>query len=44
MTEKALLIAVLVALILLWFAETLGMQKVSKILAGATDLGMAILR
>ncbi len=44
MTEKTLLIAILVALILLWFAETLGMSKTSRILSGAVDLAFAILR
>lgn len=44
MTEKALVIAILVALILLWFTETLGMRKTSKILGGAIDLGFAVLR
>ncbi len=44
MTEKTLLIAILVALVLLWFAETLGMRKTSRILGGAVDLGFAILR
>lgn len=44
MTEKTLIIAILVALILLWFAETLNMHKTSKILGGAIDLGFAILR
>lgn len=44
MTEKTLIIAILVALILLWFAETLGMRKTSKILGGAIDLGFAVLR
>lgn len=44
MTEKTLIIAILVALILLWFAETLGMNKTSRILGGAIDLGFAILR
>ena len=44
MTEKALVISILVALILLWFTETLGMHKTSKILGGAIDLGFAVLR
>lgn len=30
MTEKTLIIAILVALILLWFAETLNMKKQAK--------------
>ena len=44
MTEKTLIIAILVALILLWFAETLNMHKTIRILGGAIDLGFAILR
>lgn len=44
MSEKTLVIAILVALILLWFAETLNMRKTSKILGGVIDLGFAILR
>lgn len=44
MTEKTLIIAILVALILLWFAETLNFKKTSKIISGAIDLGMAVLR
>ena len=44
MTEKTLIIAILVALILLWFAETLNMKKKSKVLGGAIDLAFAILR
>lgn len=44
MSQKTLIIAILVALILLWFTETLGMQKTSKVLGGAIDLGFAILR
>lgn len=44
MTEKTLIIAILVALILLWFAETLNMRKTSRILGGVIDLGFAILR
>ena len=44
MGKKALIIAILVALILLWFTETVGMQKSSRILSGAIDLGFAVLR
>lgn len=44
MTEKTLIIAILVALILLWFAETLNMRKTSKLLGGVIDLGFAVLR
>ncbi len=44
MSEKTLIIAILVALILLWFAETLNMRKTSKVLGGVIDLGFAVLR
>lgn len=44
MTEKTLIIAILIALIILWFAETLNMSKTSKIVGGIIDLGFAILR
>lgn len=44
MSEKVLIIAILVALILLWFTETAGMHKTSRILSGAIDLGFAVLR
>ncbi len=44
MSEKALIIAILVALILLWFTETVGMRKTSRVLSGAIDLGFAVLR
>lgn len=44
MTEKTLIIAILVALILLWFAETLNLRKTSKLLGGVIDLSFAVLR
>lgn len=44
MNEKTLIIAILVALILLWFTETIGMHKTSRILSGVIDLGFAVLR
>lgn len=44
MSKEALIIAILIALIILWFTETLGMQKISRILTGAIDLGFAVLR
>lgn len=44
MSKEALIIAILIALIILWITETLGMQKTSRILGGAIDLGFAILR
>lgn len=44
MNEKTLIIAILVALLLLWFAETLNMTKTSRVLGGVIDLGFAVLR
>ncbi len=44
MTEQTLIIAILVALIILWITETLGMHRTSRIIGGAIDLGFAILR
>ncbi|MGN0458423.1 MAG: hypothetical protein ACI4IL_05585 [Eubacterium sp.] len=44
MSKEALIIAILIALIILWITETLGMQKTSRLLGGAIDLGFAILR
>lgn len=44
MSKEAMIIAILIALIILWITETVGMHKTSKILAGAIDLGFAILR
>lgn len=44
MKKETLIIAILVALILLWFTETVGMRKTSRILGGAVDLGFSMLR
>ena len=44
MSKEAMIIAILVALIILWAAETLGMHRTSRILGGAIDLGFALLR
>ena len=44
MSKEAMIIAILIALIILWFTETLGMHRTSRILGGAIDLGFAILR
>ncbi len=44
MSKEAMIIAILIALMILWITETIGMHKTSKILAGAIDLGFAILR
>lgn len=44
MSKEAMIIAILVALMILWLTETLGMHKTSKVLSGVIDLGFAILR
>lgn len=44
MSKEAMIIAILIALIILWFTETIGMRKTSRILSGAIDLGFALLR
>lgn len=44
MTEQTLSIAILVALVILWITETLGMHRTSRILGGVIDLGFAVLR
>ncbi|MGN0527733.1 MAG: hypothetical protein ACI4IE_01265 [Eubacterium sp.] len=44
MSKEAMIIAILVALLILWITETLGMHKTSKILGGVIDLGFALIR
>ena len=44
MSKEAMIIAILVALMLLWAAETLGMRRTSTLLGGVIDLGFALLR
>lgn len=44
MSTHTLLILILIALIILWVTETLGMKKTNRIVNGAIDLGFAILR
>lgn len=44
MSKQAMIIAILIALIILWITETLGMHKTSKLLSGVIDLGFAVLR
>lgn len=44
MSKEALIIAILIALIILFITETLGMNKTSRLLSGAIDLGFALLR
>ena len=43
MSKEALIIAIFVALMILWVTETLGMNKTSRLLAGVIDLGFAVL-
>lgn len=44
MSKEAMIIAILIALIILWLTETLGMHRTSRVLGGAIDLGFAVLR
>lgn len=44
MKKETLIICILIALIILWITETLGMKKTSRILGGAVDLGFSLLR
>jgi len=44
MSREAMIIAILIALVILWLTETLGMHRTSRVLGGAIDLGFAILR
>lgn len=44
MSKQAMIIAILVALLLLWATETLGMRRTSTLLGGVIDLGFALLR
>ncbi|MBQ3905092.1 MAG: hypothetical protein II744_08965 [Eubacterium sp.] len=44
LSKEAMIIAILVALILLWATETLGMRRTSSLLGGVIDLGFALLR
>lgn len=44
MSKEALIIAIFVALMILWVTETMGMKKTSRLLAGVIDLGFAVLR
>lgn len=43
MTKQTLVIAIFIALLLLWAAETLGMHKTRRLLNGALDVGMRLL-
>lgn len=44
MNEKTLIIAILIALILLWGAEILNMKKTRALLTGAVNVGIAMLK
>lgn len=44
MKKETLIIAILVALIILWITETIGMKKTSRLLSGAIDIGFSLLR
>lgn len=44
MKKETLIILILVALIILWFTETLGMRRTTRVLSGAVDLGFNLLR
>ena len=44
MKKETLLIAIFIALIILWITETIGMRKTSRILGGAIDVGFSMLR
>ena len=44
MSKEAMIIAILIALMILWITETLGMRRTSTLLGGAIDLGFALLR
>ena len=42
MKKETLLIAIFVALIILWITETLGMKKTSRLLGGAIDVAFSL--
>lgn len=44
MKKETLIICILIALIILWITETLGMRKTSRLLSGAVDIGFSMLR
>lgn len=44
MKKETLIILILIALILLWFTETVGMRKTTRILGGAIDIGFNLLK
>lgn len=44
MKKETLIIAILVALLILWITETIGMKKTSRLLSGAIEIGFSLLR
>lgn len=44
MKKEQLILAILGSLMVLWVTETIGMNKTSKLLSGAIDIGFALLR
>ena len=44
MKKETLIIAILVALLILWITETIGMKKTSRLLSGAIAIGFSLLR
>ena len=44
MKKETLIILILIALIILWFTETMGMRRTTRILSGAVDIGFNLLR
>lgn len=43
MSKQTLIIAIFIALLLLWIAETLEMRKTKRLLNGAVDIGLRLL-
>lgn len=44
MKKETLIIAIFIALIILWITETIGMRKTSRLLGGVIDIGFSLLR
>ena len=44
LSKEAMIIAIFIALLILWITETIGMSRTSKLLAGVIDLGFALIR
>lgn len=43
MSKETLVIAIFIAMLLLWIAETLQMRKTKRLLSGALDIGFHLL-